>query len=337
MRRTILFETSIPLSSSSCYNPHCQSFLSIQIHHSLLERHSPHLNTKLSPPHSNYLLVCSQQSLLNRQIKIQILDENPVLHALQSPPAAHPMLLPDPRHHKPPRRRERQRVHEPLLPKPDQKTAYNRNRTHFLQQLSVLRAVRHVRIPQSDAIIVAPARQQIRSVQRRAAHDPAPRRVLPADWTHRIHPVRVLPLKIPQNRDMDRKNGLFLGDREEIQRSVEIPRDEILRTNHRAALHALVDASPAENHLRGRFDLPQPHRIVRRAAQNPRGSPRPRGVSHPAEPGNQGLVPVSTREFPRFHDCTACRCRWCRRCSRASACCPALPSTARCLAAAAAN
>ena len=168
------------------------------IHHSLLERHSPYLSSEFHTPRSIHILVCSQQSLLNRQIKIQILDENPVLHALQSPPAAHPMLLPDPRHHKPPRRRERQRVHKPLLPKPDQKIAYNRNRTHFLQQLPVLRAVRHVRIPQSYAIIVASARQQIRSVQRRAAHDPTPRRVLTADWTHRIHPVRVLPLKTPK-------------------------------------------------------------------------------------------------------------------------------------------
>lgn len=141
LRRTVPFERSIPLSSLFCFNPYRQSLLNTQIYHSLLERHSSHLSREFHPPHSIHLLVCSQQSLLNRQIKIQILDENPILHALQSPPAAHPMLLPDSRYHKPPRRRERQRVHKPLLPKPDQKIAYNRNRTHFLQQFPVLCAV----------------------------------------------------------------------------------------------------------------------------------------------------------------------------------------------------
>lgn len=266
------------ISSEKAIYPSRCVFLYLKIISTKTNRILPYLLlnpsvTSILPSRYIYYL-CVSTIISNRQIKIQILDENPVLHSLQSPPASHSMFLPDSGHHKPPRRRERQRVHKPLLPKPDQKIAYNRNRPYFLQQFPVLLAVRHVRIPQPNAIIVASARQQIRSSQRRAAHDPTPRRVLSADWTHRINPVRLLPINPPKNRDMNRKNGLFFGNGEEIQRSVEISRGKVLRANHRAALHALIDASPAENHLRGRLDLPQPHGIVRRAAQNPRVSPR---------------------------------------------------------------
>ena len=71
--------------------------------------------------------------------------------------------------------------------------SYDRNRPHRLQQLPVFLPILHIRIPQPNAVIVAPAAQQIRPVQRRAAHDPPPRRFLAADWTHRFDSVRVLP------------------------------------------------------------------------------------------------------------------------------------------------